>query len=691
MTIIALLGNPNSGKTSIFNIITGSNQQVGNWPGVTVERKSGRYKKDKTITIQDLPGLYSLSPYSLEEQVTRDYLSLTPPDVLVNIIDSTNLERSLYLTLQLMEFGIPMVLALNMSDLVEREGKSIDLEKLSYRLGLPIVKTSAVKNRGLDELINLAKKIPKIQALDYDHRLEGALSEIAKVIHSNRRFDQIKCFEGDKLALSVLTEKQLLEIDDIVSISEKILNDDRESIIVNERYDLISQIVRLCVTESEGKSIKLTDKIDQIVTNKWLGLPIFVLIMWAVYYLSIQTVGTIASDWINNVLFAQWIPNFASFILAHLQIVPWLQDLVLNGIIAGIGAILGFIPQIFVLFLLLGILEDSGYMARVAFIMDRIFRKFGLSGKSFIPMLISSGCGVPGIMATRTIEQERDRKITIMVTTFMPCSAKLPIIALISGAFFRQASWVAPSAYFLGMGMIILSGIILKKTKMFAGDVSAFIMELPIYHLPQIFTVLKYAFNHAFSFIKRAGTIIFAMNVLIWFTSNYNWTFQNVATSQSILADFGRLIALFFAPLGFGEWRAAVATLTGLVAKETIVGTMGVLYAHDTSNTHQLWEAVRHAYTPLSAYSLLVFNLLCAPCIAAISTIYKEMGDVKWTMRAVGFQTLVAYMMSFIIYQIGFAIQSSQFTLMTLLASFALATGLYFIFRKGEEPTYELA
>lgn len=691
MTIIALLGNPNSGKTSIFNIITGSNQQVGNWPGVTVERKSGHYKKDKSITIQDLPGLYSLSPYSLEEQVTRDYLTHTPPDTLINIIDSTNLERSLYLTLQLMEFNIPMVLALNMSDLLEKNGRIIDIEKLCYHLGIPIVKTSATKNRGLDDLISIAKKSPQIQPIDYDHRLEGALSEIGKIIASSSRFEQIKCFEADKLALSAPTEAQLSEINDVVKISERIFADDRESIIVNERYDLISQIVRLCVVDGDEISAKLTDKIDHIVTNRWLGLPIFILIMWLVYYLSIQTVGTAATDWINDVLFGQWIPDIAQRTMDWLSIVPWLQDLVLNGIIAGIGAILGFIPQIFVLFFLLGILEDSGYMARVAFIMDRIFRKFGLSGKSFIPMLISSGCGVPGIMATRTIEQERDRKITIMVTTFMPCSAKLPIIALISGTFFRQASWVAPSAYFLGMGMIILSGIILKKTKMFAGDVSAFIMELPSYHFPQVKTVFKYALTHAYHFIKRAGTLIFATNVFIWFTSNYSWTFQAVSADQSILADFGRIIALFFAPLGFGEWRAAVATLTGLLAKETIVGTMGVLYAHDTNSSTQLWQVLRESYTPLSAYSLLVFNLLCAPCVAAISSIYKEMGDIKWTVRTVGFQTLVAYTMSFIIYQLGLAIQTGNLTFVTFLALIVLFIGLYFIFRKGKENTYELA
>lgn len=691
MTTIALLGNPNSGKTSIFNILTGSNQQVGNWPGVTVERKSGTYKKDKSISIQDLPGLYSLSPYSLEEQVTRDYLSKTPADVLVNIIDSTNLERSLYLTLQLMEFGIPMVIALNMSDLLKKSGKEIDLEKLSYSLGIPVIPTSAIKNQGLDELIKAATKTHEIAPLDYDARLEGALSEIGKITDYASRFDQIKVFEADKIALAPLSAEQLKEVEDTVKITEKILADDRESIIVNERYDLIGQMVKLCVKDMSENGLTMTDKIDRLVTNKWLGLPIFVFVMWLVYYISIDTVGTFGTDWVNDVLFGQWVPNWVASGLESLQITPWIQDLTLNGVVAGIGAILGFVPQIFVLFLLLGILEDSGYMARVAFVMDRIFRRFGLSGKSFIPMLISSGCGVPGIMATRTIEQERDRKITIMVTTFMPCSAKLPIIALVSGAFFKDASWVAPSAYFLGMGMIVLSGIILKKTKLFAGDTSAFIMELPNYHAPYAMNVLKYAFDRGFSFIKRAGTIIFAMNVLIWFTSNYNWSLQHVNEAQSVLADIGRVAAIFFAPLGFGEWRATVATLTGLLAKETVVGTMGVLFSHGTGSTHELWAGVRSAYSPLSAYSLLVFNLLCAPCIAAISTIYKEMGELKWTLRAVGFQTLVAYSMSFIVYRLGSLIINQEFNYWAVLASLTLLVGLYLIFRKGKVVTYELA
>lgn len=691
MKIIALLGNPNSGKTSIFNLLTGSNQQVGNWPGVTVEKKSGIYRKDKNVCIQDLPGLYSLSPYSLDEQVARDFLVKTPPDALINIVDSTNLERSLYLTLQLMEFGIPMVLALNMSDLLENQGKKIDLEKLSYSLGIPVITTSAIKNKGLDEVVKAALRSPEVQPLDYDHRLEGALSEISKVTGFTNRFEQIKVFEGDQLLLTKLSAEQLDEVEEIVSITEKLMTDDRESIIVNERYDLIGHFVQLSVSQTETGKVNLTDRIDQIITHKWLGLPIFVFIMWLVYFISIQTVGTAATDWLNDVFFGQWLPDLIANGMNALAVTPWVQDLVLNGVVAGIGAILGFVPQIFVLFLLLGILEDSGYMARVAFVMDRIFRRFGLSGKSFIPMLIASGCGVAGIMATRTIEQERDRKITIMVTTFMPCSAKLPIIALVSGAFFPHASWVAPSAYFLGMSMIILSGIILKKTRMFSGDTSAFIMELPTYHLPYALTVLKYAFDRAFSFVKRAGTIIFAMNVLIWFTSNYNWTLAHVDASQSILADIGKVVAVIFAPLGFGEWRATVATITGLIAKETIVGTMGVLFAHNSGDSHQLWSAVQATYTPLSAYSLLVFNLLCAPCVAAISTIYKEMGDVRWTLRAVGFQTLVAYSMSFIIYQLGSFFSSQNFDVLSLVALLVLLVGLYFIFRKGKDVSYELS
>lgn len=701
MTKIALIGNPNSGKTSIFNILTGSNQQVGNWPGVTVECKTGHYKKDKTIAIQDLPGTYSLSPYTLEEQVTRNYLRETPPDILLNIIDATNLERSLYLTLQLMEFNIPIVIALNMSDLLEYQGKKIDKEKLSYMLGLPVVPTSALKNRGLDEVIRVACQPLEIHPLDYDHHLESALSEIGQICpHARTRFEQIKLFEGDALALESLNDAQRKELNDIVAITEKIMGDDQEAIIVNERYDLIGQIVDLVVTNNSKGRLNLTDKIDSIVTNKWLGLPIFIFVMWLVYFLAIQVIGTPASDWLNDNFFGSFLPNTLRQMMDYWAIVPWVQSLLLDGVLAGIGAILGFVPQIFILFLLLGFLEDSGYMARVAFVMDRIFRRFGLSGKSFIPMLISSGCGVPGIMATRTIEQERDRKITIMVTTFMPCSAKLPIIALVSGAFFHSTSWVAPSSYFLGMAMIILSGIILKKTKMFAGDTSAFIMELPTYHLPHFPTVLKYAYDRGLSFIKRAGTIIFALNVCLWFLSNYSFTLEQVDPGQSILATLGGYLSIVFAPLGFGEWKATVATLTGLIAKETIVGTMSQLYAQGAdieNNGRAIWTTLQGSYTPLAAYSLLVFNLLCAPCIAAISAIYKEMGDVKWTLRAVGFQTAIAYSMSFIIYQVGLSVLEKNFNISTLSALLLMSFGSYLIFRKSkitlnkEEHSLELS
>lgn len=687
MKIIALLGNPNSGKTSVFNLLTGSNQQVGNWPGVTVEKKSGLYKKDKTICIQDLPGLYSLSAYSTEEKVTRNFLRQTPPDALINIVDSTNLERSLYLTLQLMELGIPMVLALNMSDLIEKEGKKIDIEKLAYRLDIPVVSISALKRKGLEQVIKETLKAKTGHPPDYDQQLEAALSEIKKICPHVTRFEQIKSFEGDSLALAELSDQQKREIDEIANITEKVMGEERESLIVNERYDFIEQVVRLSVSDNSSGKAHLTDKIDQIVTNKWLGLPIFILIMWLVYFLSIQTVGTAASDWLNDTFFGQYLPDFVSNLMNRFDIIPWVQDLVRDGVLSGVGAILGFVPQIFVLFFLLGFLEDSGYMARVAFVMDRIFRRFGLSGKSFIPLLIASGCGVPGVMATRTIEQERDRKITIMVTTFIPCSAKIPIIALISGAFFKNASWVAPSAYFLGMGMIILSAIILKKTRMFSGDTAAFIMELPSYRLPHLNTVLRYAFSRAMSFVKRAGTVIFALNVIIWFASNYSWTLQQVDPSASILASIGKSIALFFAPLGFGEWRAAVATLTGLVAKETVVGTMGVLYAPRSGS---LETVLQQAYTPLAAYSLLVFNLLCAPCIAAISTIHKEMGEFKWTLRAIGFQTLVAYTMSFIIYQFGLVFTGKNYDLLTFIASLALILGAYFVFRKGKTDKQEL-
>ncbi|MDR2975689.1 MAG: ferrous iron transport protein B [Streptococcaceae bacterium] len=687
MTTIALVGNPNCGKSSVFNLLTGSSQQIGNWPGVTVERKSGLFKKDKSLVIQDLPGIYSLSPYSLDEKVSRDYLLSSPPDAVLNIIDATNLERSLYLTLQLLDFGIPMVVGLNMTDRLKSIGKKINTEKLSYALGLPVVEMSALKNQGITEAIHRAEKDASLSEVQYDARLEAAISEISNVVNADKRirFPALAAFEGDlSLGGQELTLSQQKEIIEIRQITEKIFDDEASEILVNERYALISQIIQLVVTET-GSTRSITDKIDRIVTSKWLSLPIFIFIMWLVYFLSIQTMGGLATSWLNDTFFGQIVPDFLEKLMANLKIISWLQNLVINGIVAGVGATLGFIPQIFVLFVLLGILEDSGYMARVAFVMDRIFRRFGLSGKSFIPMLIASGCGVPAIMAARTIEQERDRRITIMVTTFMPCSAKLPIIALISGAFFRGNPWIAPSAYFLGMAMIILSGIMLKKLKMFSGDRSAFIMEMPNYHLPQVWTVLKYGLDKAMSFVKRAGTIIFVLTVFIWFFSNYNFRLQQVTAAQSMLSDFGRLIAWIFSPLGFGDWRAAVATLTGLAAKETIVGTLGVLYG----GGQELTSSFASQYTAAAGYSFLAFNLLCAPCIAAVSTIFKEMGSVKWGLRAVGFQTLVAYIMSFIIYQFA-RLMTAPADFVTLLAIIVLIFGLYITFRPAQKEVLAL-
>lgn len=679
MVTIALIGNPNCGKSSVFNILTGSSQQIGNWPGVTVERKSGIFKRDRSVVIQDLPGVYSLSPYSLEEKITRDYLLQTPPDAILNLIDATNLERSLYLSLQLMDFGIPMVVGLNMMDLIKSVGKKIDVEKLSYALDLPVIEMSVVRNRGIFEAIDRARKDARVAEIHYDARLESALSEISNVVRvdKNVRFPSLSAFEGeDSLSLLSISGEQQKEIDEIRAITEKVFDDEASEILVNERYAAINQIIQLVITNTGDDGNTLTDKIDRIVTSKWFGLPVFALVIWLVYFISIQVVGTTVTYWLTDTFFGHMVPHFLSIVMAQAAIVPWLQDLVLNGIVAGIGAILGFIPQIFVLFILLGILEDSGYMARVAFVMDRLFRRFGLSGKSFIPMLIASGCGVPGIMATRTIEQERDRRITIMVTTFMPCSAKLPIIALVASAFFRGNLWIAPSAYFLGMLMIVVSGIMLKKLKIFSGNRSAFIMELPNYHIPRARTILKYGFDKALSFIKRAGTIIFVINIFIWLTSNYNFTFQHVTAGQSMLADFGKLFAWIFMPLGFGNWRATVATITGLAAKETIVGTFGVLYASGGS----LADTFAMHYTPTSAYAFLVFNLLCAPCIAAISTIFKEMGSIKWGLRAVAFQTLIAYVVSFIIYQLSnLAYVSINYG--TIVAILALIIGLYFIFR----------
>lgn len=698
---IALVGNPNSGKTSTFNVLTGSNQSVGNWPGVTVERKSGLLKQNKNICIQDLPGIYSLSSYSPEEVVARDYLYTNDASGIINIIDASNLERNLYLTLQLMEFGLPMILGLNMMDIVKKSGQKLNIEKLSYALGLPAVAMSALKKQGMKELTKACEKMianPQIgNTVTYDDRLEAALNEIATIIEGkvskqHLRFVTIKLFERDELVNTrlTLTPAEQKEIAEIIEITEKIFDDTAEAIIINERYEAISRITALCLVKHTSFELSFSDKIDRVVTNRFLALPIFAFVMWAVYYLSIQTVGTMGTDWINDVLFGQWVPDLTTKILESWQVAPWMQGLIVDGIIAGVGAVLGFLPQLLVLFFCLAILEDCGYMARIAFVMDRMLRRFGLSGKSFIPILVSTGCGVPGVMATRTIESEKDRRLTIMVTTFMPCSAKLPIIGLVAGAFFPHHSWVAPSAYFVSIISIILSAISLKKTKLFSGEATPFIMELPPYHFPQMKNVFLQMMQRGHSFVKKAGTIIFATSVLIWFTMNFNFRLQMVAANQSILASFGHLLAPLFIPLGWGNWQGAVASMTGLIAKENVINTFGILYknASEVSETgKEFWQAMHLDFTAVSAYAFLTFNLLCAPCFAAIGAIHREMASVKWTWLAILYQCGFAYVISMMIYQFGHLFfEGGSLNVWTYLSLMAAA---YFVYLLIFKSTYQ--
>ncbi|HEL1704670.1 TPA: ferrous iron transport protein B [Streptococcus suis] len=692
---IALAGNPNSGKTTLFNLLTGTNQRVGNWPGVTVERKSGTIKKRKHLLIQDLPGIYSLSPYTPEERVARDYLIADQPAAILNVLDATNLERNLYLTLQLLEMGLPIVIAFNMTDALKSQGRSINSDQLSYQLGVPVQPISALKKLGISQRLHEVEKITNQQAEpiypQYDKQFEAGLAQVIDLLSDSipnhqKRFYAIKLLEQDQVILDQLqlNAQDMLDLTEIIAILEKIYADDMEAIIVNQRYQFIEKITEL-VTKDSDKTFNLSDNIDRLVTNRFLALPIFATVMWLTYFLSIQTVGTMGTDWVNDVLFGELVPGLIQENLDRFEIAGWLQSLVLDGIIAGCGAILGFVPQIFVLFVCLGILEDIGYMSRVAFVMDRIFRRFGLSGKSFIPMLISTGCGVPGVMASRTIENEQDRKITIMTATFMPCSAKLPIISLVADAFFPDNPWIAPSAYFVGMAAIVLSGMALKKTKQLGGVASPFIMELPSYHLPKLSTVLRYAFDKALSFIKRAGTIIFVTNIIIWFSSSYNWSLQMVETDESILASIGRSFSLLFAPLGFGNWRATVAAITGLLAKETVIATFGILYklGETTEENPELWGLLQQDYTALSAYSFLVFNLLCAPCFAAIGAIHREMGESKWTWIAIGFQTGLAYASSLVIYQVGLVLIYGQLpTVWTFIAIFLIITAIYSLVKK---------
>lgn len=694
MIEVALIGNPNSGKTSLFNLMTGHNQRVGNWPGVTVERKSGLVKKHKDIEIQDLPGIYSMSPYSPEEKVARDYLLSKKADSILNVVDATNLERNLYLTTQLIETGIPVTLALNMSDVLEAQGKTINIDKLSYHLGVPVVATSALKQTGVDKVVKKAAHTTSATVGDiafpiYDDKLEAAISQILDVLGNSvpqrsARFYAIKLFEHDALVETELdlSAFQRKEIKDIIRITEEVFTEDAESIVINERYAFIERVCKMAQSQTKDFALTLSDKIDKLVTNRILALPIFAVVMYLVYYLSLK--GKMWTDWASDVLFGKYVPDLMTSGLTYLHVQDWLKSLIVDGVVAGIGTVLGFLPQIFVLFICLGVLEDIGYMSRIAFVMDRIFRRFGLSGKSFIPMLISTGCGVPAVMSSRTIENERDRRITIMTATFMPCSAKLEIIALIAGAFFPHNPLVAPSTYFIGMAAIILSGIALKKTSFLGGLTSPFIMELPSYHWPKTMSVLRYAFGKAMSFVKRAGTIIFSLTVLIWFMSNYNFMLQTVDTEVSILATLGKGLSWIFTPLGFGNWKATVAALTGLAAKETVVATFGILY-HNSSEAG-LATALQADYSALAAYSFLIFNLLCAPCFAAIGAIKREMANLKWTVGAIGFQTGLAYCVSLILYQFGQVIlYGKSMTIWTFVAFLLLVTMIYFVVRKPRQ------
>ena len=701
---IALAGNPNCGKTTLFNALTGSNQFVGNWPGVTVEKKEGKLKGHKDVTIMDLPGIYSLSPYTLEEVVARNYLINEMPDAIINIVDGTNLERNLYLSTQIMELGIPVVMAINMMDLVQKSGNKIHIDKLSKKLGCEVVEISALKGTGImkaaEKAISAAQSKKKtIPVHEFAQDVEDAIKSVENkltgtVAEAEKRFFAIKLIEKDDKIVEQM--KSVPDVSYEVKALEDKFDDDTESIITNERYVYISSIIGQCYTKSStGKKLTTSDKIDRIVTNRWLALPIFAVVMWVVYYVSVTTVGTIVTDWTNDVLFGEIIPPAVESALEAVNCAAWLQGLILDGIVAGVGAVLGFVPQMLVLFLFLAFLESCGYMARVAFIMDRIFRKFGLSGKSFIPMLIGSGCGVPGVMASRTIENDRDRKMTIMTTTFVPCGAKLPIIAMIAGAFFNNSGWVATSCYFVGIAAIICSGIILKKTKMFAGEPAPFVMELPAYHWPTVGNILRSMWERGWSFIKKAGTIILLSTIVLWFLMGFGWeggSFGMVEElNNSILAKIGSAIAWIFAPLGWtkaGEgWKMAVAAVTGLIAKENVVATFGMLFgfAEVAEDGAEIWGNLAQVMTPIAAYGFLVFNLLCAPCFAAMGAIKREMNNAKWFWFAIGYQCGLAYVVSLCIYQIGTLLTGGGFGIGTVVAFVLVAAFLYLLFRPYKE------
>ena len=715
---IALAGNPNCGKTTLFNALTGSNQFVGNWPGVTVEKKEGKIKGNKEATLVDLPGIYSLSPYTLEEVVARNYLITEKPDAIINIVDGTNIERNLYLSTQIMELGIPVIMAVNMVDVLEKNGDKVNIEKLSQKLGCEVVEISALKGKGIDTLVKKAvalanKKQASTAVHEFTLEVENVIKDVENMLGSSvapeqKRFFAIKLLEKDDKISEMMTE--IPDVSNEIAKLEKEFDDDTESIITNERYTYISSIIGECIKKSSRKELSVSDKIDKVVTNRWAALPIFAVVMFVVYFVSVTTVGTWATDWANEGVFGDgWhlfgiksifvpgVPVIIGNALEAINCAGWLQGLILDGIVAGVGAVLGFVPQMLVLFIFLAFLESCGYMARVAFIMDRIFRKFGLSGKSFIPMLIGSGCGVPGIMASRTIENDRDRKMTIMTTTFVPCGAKLPIIALIAGAFFGNAGWVATSAYFVGIAAIICSGIILKKTKMFAGDPAPFVMELPAYHWPTVSNVLRSMWERGWSFIKKAGTIILLSTIVLWFLMRFGWVdgkfgmLEAEQLNDSILASIGSVIAPIFAPLGWtkaGEgWKMAVAAISGLIAKENVVATFGMLFgfAEVAEDGSEIWKSLSLVMTPVAAYGFLVFNLLCAPCFAAMGAIKREMNNVKWFWFAIGYQCILAYIVSLCIYQIGTLITVGTFGVGTVVAFLLIIGFIYLLFRPYKE------
>ena len=701
---IALAGNPNCGKTTLFNALTGSNQFVGNWPGVTVEKKEGKLKGNKDVTIMDLPGIYSLSPYTLEEVVARNYLITERPDAILNIVDGTNIERNLYLSTQLMELGIPVVMAVNMMDIVEKNGDKIYIDKLSKKLGCEVVEISALKGTGIMEAANkavaAASKKTHTPVHEFSQAAEAAIASVSAKLGSDvaedqKRFFAVKLLEkDDKIANQM---KRVPDVSADIKALEDAFDDDTESIITNERYTYISSIIDECYKKNSKNKLTVSDKIDRVVTNRWAALPIFAVVMFLVYYVSVTSVGAILTDWTNDTLFGEWIIPGAQSFFESIGCADWLTGLIVDGVISGVGAVLGFVPQMLVLFLFLAFLEACGYMARVAFIMDRIFRKFGLSGKSFIPMLIGSGCGVPGVMASRTIENDRDRKMTIMTTTFIPCGAKLPIIALIAGAFFDNAGWVAWSSYFVGVAAIICSGIILKKTKMFAGDPAPFVMELPAYHWPTVGNVLRSMWERGWSFIKKAGTIILLSTIILWFLMSFGWvdgSFGMLEAEQlndSILSKIGSAIAWIFIPLGWtqgGEgWKMAVSAVSGLIAKENVVATFGLLFGFSevAEDGAEIWGNLAAVMTPVAAYGYLVFNLLCAPCFAAMGAIKREMNNAKWFWFAIGYQCGLAFVVALCIYQIGTLITTGTFGIGTLVAFVCIAGILYLLFRPYKE------